>query len=409
MKREKISNIAMVVAIVLIFGYIFYEVYSVSHIDVKTEVAVLSTVYEKVDAKAIVIRDEQTISKPSGAITVPCLNDGDKINVGGNTAMTFSSQEAAANYSKYAEIQQKLSYYENLESQTLGQAASVESIDSEINSNVNNYIRQIANGNGSGVAAAGDKVNDALVRRQMIIGEKVDLLSIIQELRAQSEQYASSSKPDSYIKTDVSGIFSSYTDGFEGILDYEKAEELTAEQVENAIEMCEKEKNDTDFLGKLVTSYKWYMECVVDADSVRSLQDGGKVNVAFKDNNDTVLSATIVSGADTNLGQKKTLLVMKCSDMDSNLASLRCEDIELRVKEYEGIMVPASALHVNENGEKGVYALVASQVHFRKAEVIYTADDYVMLKFDPESENGIRLYDQIITQGKELKDGKVFD
>jgi len=409
MNREKLSNLAMAVAILLIFGYIFFEVYSVSHIDVKTETAVLSTVYEKVDAKAIVIREEQVIGKSSGKITVPCLDDGDKINVGGNTAMVFSSQDAATNYSKYAEIQKQLSYYENLESQTLGQAASVESIDSEINSNVNLYIRAVANGNSDSISLMSDKLNDGLVRRQMIIGEKVDLRSIIQDLRIQAEKYASNSKPDSYIKTDVSGVFSSYTDGFEGLLDYTKAEELTAEQVENAIEMCETNKNSTDFLGKLVTSYKWYMECVVDADSVRDLSDGGRVKVAFKDSNDTVLNATIVSGADTNLGQKKTLLIMKCSDMDSNLASLRCEDIELRVKSYEGIMVPASALHVNENGEKGVYALIASQVHFRKAEVIYSNDDYVMLKFDPENENGIRLYDQIITQGKELKDGKVFD
>ncbi len=409
MNREKLSNLAMAVAILLIFGYIFFEVYSFSHIDVKTETAVLSTVYEKVDAKAIVIREEQVIGKSSGKITVPCLDDGDKINVGGNTAMVFFSQDAATNYSKYAEIQKQLSYYENLESQTLGQAASVESIDSEINSNVNLYIRAVANGNSDSISLKSDKLNDRLDRRQMIIGEKVDLRSIIQDLRIQAEKYASNSKPDSYIKTDVSGVFSSYTDGFEGLLDYTKAEELTAEQVENAIEMCETNKNSTDFLGKLVTSYKWYMECVVDADSVRDLSDGGRVKVAFKDSNDTVLNATIVSGADTNLGQKKTLLIMKCSDMDSNLASLRCEDIELRVKSYEGIMVPASALHVNENGEKGVYALIASQVHFRKAEVIYSNDDYVMLKFDPENENGIRLYDQIITQGKELKDGKVFD
>lgn len=409
MKKEQLSSIAMVAVIVLIFGYIFFEVYSVSHVDLKTETAVISTVYEKVDAKAIIIRDEQTIAKPAGAITVPCLNDGDKVSVGGNTAMTFSSQDAATNYSKYAEIQKQLSYYENLESQTLGQSASVESIDSEIKNNVNTYIRAVANGNSSAISSAGDKVNDGLVRRQMIIGEKVDLRSIIQDLRVQADKYAADSKPDNYVKTDVSGVFSSYTDGFEGILDYEKAEELTAEQVENAIEMCETNKNNTEFLGKLVTSYKWYMECIVDADSVRGLTDGGKVNVGFKDSDDTVLSATIVSGADTDLGQKKTLLVMKCSNMDSNLASLRCEDIEIRVKSYEGIMVPASALHVNEDGEKGVYALVASQVHFRKAEVIYTTDDYVMLKFDPDDENGVRLYDQIITQGKELKDGKIFD
>lgn len=409
MKREKLNNIFMAVAIVLIFAYIFYEVYSVSHIDIKTETAVVSTVYEKIDAKAIVIRDEKPINKVSGKITVPCFNDGDKVNVGGNIAMTFSSEKAATDYSKYAELQNKLAYYRNLESRTLGQAASVESIDSEINNNVNLYIRALNSSGQSAVSEAGDKLNDILVRRQIIIGRQVDLLSIIQQLTAEAEKYSSSSKPESYVTTDVSGVFSSYTDGFEGLLDYENAKELTAEQVENAITEAEENKKNTDYLGKLITSYQWYIECVLDSKDVKGLKNGGKVQIALKDSSDTVFTAEIVSGAETNLNQKKTLLIMKCSTMNSTLASLRCEDIELRIKSYEGIKVPTTALHVNENGEKGVYALVASQVHFRKAEVIYTADDYVMLKFDPKDSEGIRLHDKIVIQGKELREGKVYD
>ena len=69
--------------------------------------------------------------------------------------------------------------------------------------------------------------------------------------------------------------------------------------------------------------------------------------------------------------------------------------------------MPASAVHVN-NGEKGVYALVASVVEWRKANELYTQGDYVVLSYDAKDTDGIRLYDQIITQGKELRDGKVY-
>ena len=80
----------------------------------------------------------------------------------------------------------------------------------------------------------------------------------------------------------------------------------------------------------------------------------------------------------------------------------------MRVNKYEGIKMPASAVHMN-NGEKGVYALVASVVEWRKAEVLYTQGDYVVLAYDEKDEDGIRLYDQIITRGKELRDGKVYN
>ena len=409
MNRERLNNISIAIAIALIFAYIAFEVYSVSHIEVKTETALISTVYEKVDAKALVIRDEQPVNKASGGITVPCFKDGDKVNVGGNIAMRFSNQEAATNYSKYAEIQQSLAYYENLESQTLGQVASVESIDSELESDINTYIRNIALRNTEGLSEAGEKVNDGLVRRQIIIGEKVDLLSIIQDLRQQAQQYASNAKPDSFITTDVSGVFSSYTDGYESVVPYDKVEELTLEQVQNTIDKIEKEKKTTDYLGKLVTSYEWYMACVIDAQDAKTLKNGGTVKLSLKDSNDTVLTADIVSGADIPHGEKQSLLLLKCNDMNSSLASLRCEDIELRIKSYEGIKVPLSAIHVNKKGEKGVYALVASQVYFRKAEVLYTTDEFAILEFDQDNEDGIRLYDKIITQGKELKEGKVYD
>jgi len=408
MKKVRIDTVLMITAIVLIAVYIAYEAYSVTHVQLQCETAVISTVYEKIDAKALVVRDEHAIENAASGVTVPAVASGDKVKVGGNVAMVFSSGDAATAYAKYTELQQQLHYYEDLEAKTLGQAASVESINSEINTRVDEYIRAVDSGRAANIQTAGENVNDALLRRQMIIGESVDLVSIIQQLRTESEQYASSATPDSTVTTQESGVFSNYSDGFESAFDYENITEMTAEQVTDAIAaVSEKGENEGNAFGKLITTYAWYMACVTDADQVRSLKNGSKVQVALKDSDDTVLTMQIVSGADVNPGQEQTVLVLKSSDMDAKLANLRCEDIEIRIKEYEGVKVPASAVHI-EGDKKGVYALVSSQVQFREAEVIFTQDDFVILKADQANPNGIRLYDKIIVQGKELEDGKVF-
>ena len=408
MKRIKIDTLLMIAAVILLVAYIAYEAYSVTHVQLQFETAVLSTVYEKIDTKAIILRDEKTISNAATGITVPALADGDKINVGGNVAYTFSSEEAATAYAKYNELSHQVSYYEDLEAKTLGQAASVDSINSEIDTRVNEYIRALDSGDGAKIGKASENANDALLRRQMIIGESVDLVSVIQELRQQMDATGEAATPESVITAEEAGVFSGYTDGFEEVFDYTAATEMTAEQIEDAISTVSSgEENEHSALGKLITSYAWYMECVVDADAVASLKNGGKVNVALKDSDDTVLTCQIVSGAETQPGQDKTALILKCSDMNSKIANLRCTDIEIRIREYEGIKVPPSALHVNGD-KKGVYALVSSQVNFREAEVIYTQPDFVMLSFDEDNPNGIRLYDKIITQGKELEDGRVF-
>lgn len=407
MQKLKKDNIAIIVVVVLVLVYVFYQCYSVTHIELETQTATLSTVYESVDAAALVIRDEHTIENSSDGITVPCLDDGDKINVGGNVAMTFSSNDDASNYSKYAEIESQLEYYENLESQTVGQAASVESINDEIDDNIDEYIRAIAQGDVSSVNNAGSIVNDSLLRRQMIIGENIDLVSIIQDLRKQMEQYSSVTKPNSYITTDESGVFSSFTDGYESLIDYSSVEELTADDVSSALDKVKTENDTSSNLGKLITSYNWYLAAVVDTDAVKSLKNGQKIDVALKDNGDTVLSVKIVSGAEPETGTQETLLIMQCNDLTADLAVMRKENIEIRYDSYEGVKVPASALHVVD-GKKGVYALISSQVKFREAEVIYSEDDYVLLSYDADNSDGIHIYDKIILRGKDLEDGKVY-
>lgn len=407
MKKLKKDNIAIIVVVLLVLIYVFYQCYSVTHIELETQTATLSTIYESIDATALVIRDEHTLENKSGCIMVPCLDDGDKINVGGNVAMTFSSNDDAINYSRYAEIQSQLEYYENLESQTVGQAASVESINDEIDENVDKYIRAVAEGNASSINNAGSTVNDSLLRRQMIIGENIDLISIIQDLRTQAEKYSSNTKPDSFITTDESGVFTSITDGYEDMIDYSAIDDLTVDEVNSALKKVETENDTSSNMGKLITSYTWYLASVVKSDDVKSLKNGQKIDIALKDNGDTVLTVKIISGAEPDIGEDETLLIMQCSDLTADLAAMRKENIEIRYNSYEGIKVPTGALHVVD-GKKGVYALISSQVKFREAEVIYSEDDFVILSYDADNSDGIHIYDKIILQGKDLEDGKVY-
>lgn len=406
-KKNTVSRdtIAIVISILAIAVYIFVSCYSVSNIKLETQTAVKSTVYEKIDAKALVIRDEHSLNNSKEGITVPLLSDGDKINVGGAVASTFSSNEQATGYSKYNELKAELEYYESLQAQTVGQAASVETINYEIDNDIDRYIQAISAGDVEKIEACGDSVNDILLRRQMIIGEKVDLSGVIKSIK--DEIANNSAKPLDVITTDTSGVFSSHTDGYEQAFDYSKAKEMTAKQIEQAIKSVESKQKKSDDFGKLITSYTWYMECVVDSKAVIGLEDGQKVQVVLKNNSENVLTFKIISGAQPNPGQEKTALILECNEMNAELSTLRVEDIEIRVKEYEGIRVPASSLHVVD-GKKGVYALISSQVKFREASVIYSEGDYLLLSYDAENSKGIHLYDKIILQGKDLEDGKVY-
>ena len=398
------SNVLIISVIVLIVLFVVIQFYKVTHIELKTQTATISTVYDKVSSEALFIRDESVVEKSPSGVTVACFQDGDKINVNGNVAMQFSSSKAAANYSKYAELTKQIKYYQTLEAQTVGQSADLETINEDIEQKVINYADGLAKNR---IGDTAEDLDSVLVRRQLIIGEDVNLLSIIENLRDQRNNYQSYSKPDRYIKTDKSGVFSSYTDGYENLIDYSKAEETTIDGFESALKAVDKAQNVSNNIGKLVTSYTWYVQTLVSADTVKNLENGDYVNIVLKDDTSKSFKAEIVNGAEIALGQKETLLVLKLNEMDADIAKLRKAEIEIRRNNYEGIKVPSEALHVLD-GKKGVYVLIASQVKFREVNVIYSDDDYVLAEYDESNEKSIHLYDKIITQGKDLKDGKVY-
>lgn len=406
MKKRINDNVAIVVAIVLILVYVIAESYTVNNSKLLTQMAVVSTVNETISTKAIIVRDEHVIANTSNGIVVPCYNDGDKIKNASNVAMVFDSQESASAYSKKQELEKEIQKYTKLQGQSSGIASNIDSLNKEIANNVDNYIRQLSSNSFDKIKSSSDSLNESLIRRQLLIGENVDFSAVLNDLNNEYNGL-NSVAPSSYIPTDMSGVFTSYTDGYENLIDYNNVNNLTVDEVNSYIQTVLENKQETNNIGKLVTGYNWYMLCVVDTNDVKNMNNGAKIKIALSNRENSVIEMKIISGAEPNSNQSQTVLVLKSNDDFSNILNQRCEDIEIIREKYTGVKVPVEAIHI-ENDKKGVYALIATQVKFREAEVIYTTDDYVLLSYDDKNKDGIHLYDQIIIQGKELSDGRIY-
>ena len=400
------QSVAIIFILLLIIVYVAVQCYSVMNVRLQTQTALLSTVYEEVEATALVIRDEHIVSAQGGGVTVPSVSNGEKVKNGGELAKVFGSTENAAAYASYLELEAELEYFAQMESQAVGQVTDVESLDADILQNVNSYIRSNSAKDFVQSKDFASQLNDKFTRRQMLIGQDIDFASIVTEITSQmNEININSCKPTGYVSADASGIFSEYTDGLEQAFDFKNIEELDAETLQGYIESAQAAV-PTEDMGKLITSFDWYMCALVNTADLAELQDGAKVDVAIK-GTDKVIKCKIVSGADAQLGQEQSVLILKSTEMNSDIASLRVEDIQIRTKEYTGIKVSPNAVHIKD-GEKGVYALVSSVVEWRKADVLYTGKDFVVLSYSDEESGGIKLYDEIIIKGKELHDGKVY-
>ncbi len=416
-KREKVNKnpdkiradvVVIIIVMIIIAAYIFIECYNATHTEVETITAVTSTVYDTIDARALVIRDEQIIENKSSGVTVACADDGEKIKVNGNIAMLFSSEENAKNYQTLQSLHGELDYYVSLEGKPDSIASNIETVDKDIMSNVNAYIRASGLNNVDTLDKYTEAINDRLTRRQMIIGENIDLSQSKADLQTRINAInANSCAPTGYLTSDKSGIFSSYTDGLENSFDYDNIEKLDVQTLNSYIQTAENAQNSTQSFGKLISAYEWYFCCVVSTDDVKDICNGDVLEVAVKDSDETY-KCQVLCGADAELGKTETVLILKCTQMNGAITSMRLEDIEIRYASYTGFKVPSSAIHIDENGKKCVYALVANQVSLREGKIIYSTKDYSVFEYDSENSNSIRFYDQIITKGKDLHDGKVY-
>ncbi len=116
------------------------------------------------------------------------------------------------------------------------------------------------------------------------------------------------------------------------------------------------------------------------------------------------------------------MCVFGCDELNSVVARGRTARFKLVINSYGGLRVPRKALRYDENGERGVFVESGQTLVFKKVEVIYWDDDYVICKqnvmkkhdtsdsddiYDEEIDNSyLKLYDIIVTEGKELYDGK---
>ena len=151
------------------------------------------------------------------------------------------------------------------------------------------------------------------------------------------------------------------------------------------------------------------------------------VTVDFSDASSNTVPASIYKIVQYN-NSDKALVILQCTYMDTTLSEIRQEPVEIGMGSYSGLRVSKKAIHDdyvekttyddkgNEHKEskkvQGVYVLYGSEVQFKEISIVYAGNDYVLCDSSPTdgtlfSGETISLYDQIITEGDDLYDGKV--
>lgn len=411
-KRSLPKIIAIVLIAAFVLFYIICQIYiSFGKNSITTEVALADSVAKELSVDLFIVRDE-TVLTSGGANIVSAVRDGSRVSVNDTVAYSFADSRSAGNVIRMGEISELMDYYSGLVSQSSTVANNTQAYDNRIMDDLYALASAVSVGNFTSLDDLQSELRDAITSKQTATGVELDLSSIITSLQSEYASLKSATGGYSEIKAGESGYYISGTDGYETTLDYDRVDEWTIADVENAIASEPKATSSSD-VGRVVHGYYWYLACVVQTNQINSLREGNRRTITFPDSAVEDLTAQVYAiHSDRESG--KSLVIFRCNLMNEELATLRCTAANIVLESIDGYRIDNRALRANADNEMGVYVLSGSVMRFRKVNIVYSADDYSIVtnpyKDDLQKKKEyLNLYDEYIVTGQDLEDGKLIN
>ncbi len=431
MDKAKFKRVVIaLIAIFLIVNVVYVFINSVFDVDgVETEIATEMTATDTLYKDAIIIRDEELIKNDTDGVISYTSADGDKVAKGEQVAKVYNSEDDVLAYQELQGIQTEIKRLKKLNASVNNGDLGIDTINSLIYNAVTDLNKSIADRDFIDSDSQVDNLSYLITERLMVTGDSVNVSNRLNELEERKQEIENSfDKANGVIKSQKAGCFVSNVDGYESIYKYDDVSNINISKF-NKLKDAKPKKVSDDTVGKVVTSVNWYILCPVsETEALRltkSSYDKVTINLPFA-SSDSIPAYVESINQDVKGGD--SVLVIKCDYMNSELASIRHENVEICLNTYEGLRVSKTALHdgiakkisEDENNNQitkkkavqGVYVLYGNELQFKEVSILYSGSDFVIC--DPSPEDGvlfngetISLYDNVVVEGSDLKDGKI--
>lgn len=406
MKKKNWTYIIVLCVLVAAVG-VYLSVYAVKMLKspLRTAQVVKYTAKESVQASGYVVRDEKLL-KSDVRLVEPVLSSGDKAAKGELIARGYLDESTQSSVREIEDLEEKLRQIE----QTINSSSSssgAASIESDVSDAILELAKLRNTSSLSHTEKAAEKLRTLLLRKAYLYGGAQGLEQTAVALRSEIAWLKDSENSSSTeLTADQSGVFSSETDGYESVLNSAVLEGMTLEDYDSL------PSAGTDVgqgvYGKLIYSDTWRFVTAVSSDLIQGLDVSDEVNVMFTGTFDGSIKMT-VERMDSE--GDRTLLILSGNKMLYAVTDVRYQPVEITFGEYEGLRIPVKALTMKqEEGEDvryGVYCLDGMVARFKEVTIIKQTGDYYVVEQKPEDPYALRVGNEIITNLKDIYEGKV--
>ena len=383
MKKGKIvSKVITGMFLVLAAAYIGVNVYDYVSDPLVTEPAVMASVIENGTTDGYIIRTETIVTAGGDAVAASAF-DGEKVAAGQTLAIKYSGEEAIQRAGSIKTLETRISQLESL----------LSSGNEDTSKSAAKAAKDLAS-----AAARGDlsQLTELSLRvESYIFGNETADEEELLELKTELARLESINEGIEYISAQMSGTFTSVTDGYESISP-DEIRDITPSALKN--KFSDDAKKQETAIGKLVTGSTWYYAAVMEKADAERLAEGESVEIKFYGNYTGTLSMNTESIGPEEEGS--CVVLFSCRTSLAETASLRELSGEIIFSENTGLKVSKSSVYSDEDG---AYIFVISGLQAKKIyiDIICEIDAAYLV------EGELRAGTEVISKAQGLYDGKV--
>ena len=404
-----VKQLLIIAAALLLVVYVGYQAYTVFRPRMETETVTRVTSYQTLEADGVVYRDEAIISENPGGYLFYSVQNGSRISRGGKIADIFNSEKDALAQQELDELDNEITLLSSINAQGTANRANLSAITQQINDTWLEITTEAQSTAMGDLNSLHSRLLTLLNKQQITIGRVENFDQQLSDMRAKRQTLAQSFQPATGTLTSpVAGYFIGDLDGYEGYCGISDVEQTTVSKIQEALNY--QPQAPTGGSGKIVSDYEWYLACVLPLSEIAEVKVGSQFDIRMPFVSGEVIPMKLVSINKDASGQ--AALVFTCTNMNRDLSTVRVEKIEIRLKEFDGLRIPESAIRFNDQQEPGVFVQVGNVLAFRRIQVLYhdAVAGYSVCKIPDDNMKGyVDLYDKIAVKGEDLYDGKLVD
>lgn len=405
------SRILGILLLICISTSLFTVIYHLNNEKYKTETAIYTSEDDSISFKAVYVRNEEILKYDGAGVVSYTVADGGKLGSGSVIASVYADESQIDVKQRIAALESNINILKKIQNPGTMESAQPANIAALINSKYKTIINAREKGDLSDISADTDELVILLSTYQLMTDGNANFSRRINELNQEYTKLTSMEMvPMDTIKSDKSGYFVSYADGYEDELSMDKLSSITADTIANVSDS--QKTSEKNVIGKLITGYEWYIVGIID-NSTGKFKKEEDVKFKFPSTSE-LISGTIFDIRDIK-GSDNKIVVVKCDEITHDLVQHRTERVEMIKGQYKGIKVSRKAIRfrnmeVTETDEKtgqttkhmddvkGVYIRLGEQITFKKLDVVYEGDGFVLSAVNAGSDY-VSIYDDVIVEG----------